>query len=756
MNIDIIGGGPAGLFFAILHKAKFPGDQITITERNRADDTFGFGVVLSAETLGNIRDADPESYQEIERNFSYWDDIYTHFKGTVVRSTGHGFCGISRLVLLQILQARAERLGVTLRFETEHPGVAGSNRADLIVACDGVNSAVRTAWQQHFQPKVDLRPNKFCWMGSTLPLPGFTFLFKQTPHGIFNIHAYQFAEGKSTLVVETTDACWQASGLDQASEADSQAFIADLLKDELQGHPVLTNRSLWRNFPMIRCRSWHHENVVLIGDAAHTAHYSIGSGTKLAMEDSIGLAAAVAQHRDDVPTALTTYERNRRDEVSRIQHAADVSLGWFEHVDRFWDMHPVQFNFSLLSRSKQITFENLRLRDAAMIDEVTAWYAGAQAEQQQLPAVAPTTPPMFVGFGLRDLKLANRVVVSPMCQYMADAGVPNDWHLVHLGARATGGAGLVVTEMTAPMREGRISPGCTGIYSDQQQRAWTRIVRFVHAQSSAKICLQLGHAGRKGSTQLGWEQMDRPLPARNWPIYSASAIPYLPESQVPRPMTLDDMARVTAAFVAAAKRGDAAGFDMLELHLAHGYLLASFISPLTNHRTDGYGGSLEARMRYPLEVFDAVRRAWPEEKPISVRISATDWEPEGVTGADAVEVAKMLKAHGADIVDVSTGQTTPNAKPVYGRMFQATFAEAIRNEVGIPVIAVGAITTADQVNTLLASGRADLCALARPHLTDPSFTLHAAAEYGVDVPWPNPYLAGKAQAMGLARQRRSA
>ncbi|TAD89697.1 MAG: bifunctional salicylyl-CoA 5-hydroxylase/oxidoreductase [Alphaproteobacteria bacterium] len=751
MNIDVVGGGPAGLFFAILHKKQFPSDRIVVRERNRPNDTFGFGVVLSKETLGNIRVADPESYAEIERNFAYWDDIFTRFRGHTIRSTGHGFCGIARLTLLEILQARAEALGVELAFETEDPGVAVPRSADLVVAADGVNSAIRETWAHEFQPQIDLRPNKFCWMGSTLPLPGFTFLFKETPHGIFNIHAYQFAAGKSTLVVETTGECWQASGLATASEADSKAFVEALLAEDLDGHPVLTNRSVWRNFPTIRCKRWHHANVVLVGDAAHTAHYSIGSGTKLAMEDAIALATAVAQRYGDVPGALAAYETARRDEVSRTQHAAEVSLGWFEHVRRYWDMHPIQFNFSLLSRSKQITFENLRLRDPAMIEDVTTWYAADQAAREGV-ATAPSTPPMFLPLTLRGLTLGNRVVVSPMCQYSAVEGSPTDWHLVHLGARATGGAGLVVTEMTAPSADGRISPGCTGLYSDQNAAAWQRVVQFVHEHSEAKICLQLGHAGRKGSTQLGWEQMDRPLPAGNWPILSASAIPYLPESQVPREASEADLARIIAEFQAAARRAASIGFDMLEVHMAHGYLLASFISPLTNQRRDGYGGSLEARMRFPLAVFDAVRAVWPEDRPISVRISATDWEPEGVSGPDSVEIARMLKAHGCDIVDVSTGQTTPNAKPIYGRMYQAGFAEAIRTEVGIPTIAVGAITSADQVNTLLASGRADLCALARPHLADAAFTLHAAAHYGVDVPWPKQYLAGKAQAMALARR----
>ncbi len=752
MKVNVIGGGPGGLFYAILHRKAHPADEVTVYERNRPDDTFGFGVVLSAATLGNVYAADHETYVNIERAFAYWDDIYTHFRGHVLKSAGHAFSGVSRLKLLQILQARAQELGVAIHYEHDVADLAAVLAADLVVAADGINSRVRETWKDHFRPHTDLRPNKFTWLGAEMTLPGFTYVFKHNEHGIWTAHAYQYEPGMCTVVAETTDAAFAAAGLEIENEAKTVAYLDEVFAEEFGRGKLVTNRSYWRNFPMMRLDTWVKDHVVLLGDAAHTAHFSIGSGTKLAMESAIALAAEVDAHYGDMAKALAAYDVNRRDEVERTQHAADVSLVWFENVKRLWDVDPVQFNFSLLSRSKQITYENLRARDPSVVEEVDRWYTAKVAAEEKLIAPEPPVPPMFTPFSLRDMTLGNRVVVSPMCQYSATDGMPNDWHLMHLGARAVGGAGLIVTEMTCVAEDARITPGCAGIWTDGQAAQWRRIVDFVHGNSAAKIAMQIGHAGRKGSTQLGWDRIDHPLPDGNWPICSASALPYYPgESQVPKAMDEADMARVKAQFVAAAKAALACGFDMLELHMAHGYLLASFISPLTNRRTDGYGGGLEARMRYPLEVLDAVRAAWPEDKPLSVRISATDWAEGGLEGPDAVEIAKMLKAHGVDLVDVSTGQTDPASKPFYGRMYQTPFAEAIRLEAGIATMAVGAITTADQVNTIVASGRADLCALARPHLTNPHFTLQAAAEYGVSTqPWPKQYLPGKQQAEGLA------
>ncbi|MDP6346235.1 MAG: bifunctional salicylyl-CoA 5-hydroxylase/oxidoreductase [Alphaproteobacteria bacterium] len=754
MKANVIGGGPAGLYFAILAKRRHPGDDITVYERNRPDDTFGFGVVFSDETLGHFRDADSESYDEIVANFAYWDEIETHYGGSVIRSAGHGFCGMSRVKLLNILQRRAQALGVRIEYQTEITDLEAYRDADLVVAADGVNSLIRETHAASFKPHIDHRPNRFVWLGTNAPLAAFTFIFKGNRHGIWNVHAYRYEEGRATWIVETTERTWLAAGMDQASEADTVAYMAELFGDELAGAEILNNRSNWRAFPNIQCESWVHENVVLLGDAAHTAHFSIGSGTKLAMEDAIALCQAREQEGDDVAAALAAYDEIRRDEVERIQHAADTSLSWFENVDRYFGMHPVQFNFSMLTRSKQITYDNLALRDPALVDQVRDWFAGEVAKRGLPVPTAPPPPPMFTPFQLRRMVLANRVVVSPMCQYSAEDGLPNDWHLVHLGGRALGGAGLVVTEMTAIDRLARISPGCAGIYTDDHCQAWRRIVDFVHANSAAKICLQLGHAGRKGSTQLGWQQMDHRLPRDNWPTMAASPIPYLEDGPAPRQMTETDMDQVVECYVRATAHAVAAGFDMIELHMAHGYLLAGFISPLTNRRTDGYGGPIENRMRFPGRVFDAVRAAWPEERPVSVRISATDWTAGGLSEADAVAVALMLKERGCDLIDVSAGQTVADQAPDYGRMFQVPFSDRIRQEAAIPTVAVGNITTADQVNTIVAAGRADLVALARPHLANPHFTLAAAAQYDYpEQPWPPQYLNAREQAHALAARQ---
>lgn len=755
MRIDVIGGGPAGLYFSILAKKSFPDAAVSVVERNRADDTFGFGIVLSDETLANLKRADEPSYREIAASFAYWDDIYVHYKGEVLKSSGHGFSGIKRLTLLQILQRRAEMLGVDIRYRTEDAGIESHRGADLVVAADGINSAVRERWKAHFRPEVDQRTNRFVWLGARMSLPGFTYSFRENADGIWNMHAYQYTPGECTIVIETTNEAFLRSGLGVEDEAATAAYVERLFWEELQGGRVLTNRSFWRQFPTIRNKTWSHENVVLLGDAAHTAHFSIGSGTKLALEDAIALHQAVTTHPRDMRAALRAYERARHEEAERIQHSANVSLVWFENVRRFWHFDPIQFNVSLLTRSKQITYENLRLRDPALVEAVTAWWNRGEAKRLGIALGqafdAAKTPPIFAPLRLRDLWIPNRIVVSPMAQYSAVDGLPNDWHLVHYGSRALGGAGLVFAEMTCVSPEGRITPGCTGLYTEEQVAAWTRIVDFVHRHSEARFCMQLGHSGRKGSTQLGWERIDYPLEggngATNWPLMSASPIPYREGvNQIPREMTRADMDRVIDEFVRSARGAEAAGFDMLELHMAHGYLLASFLSPVTNRRTDAYGGSLENRLRYPLEVFRAVRAVWPEGKPMSVRISATDWMPGGNTGADAVAIALAFKSAGADLIDVSTGQTDPASKPVYGRMYQATFAEQIRLEAGIATMAVGAITSADQANTLLVSGRADLVALARPHLADPYFTLHAAADADYrGVSWPAQYLNGATQ-----------
>ncbi len=738
MKVAVIGGGPGGLYLAILLRRADPTTQVTVWERNRIEDTFGFGVVLSDATEGILAEADADTHQAMAKAMHRWGDIDVHIGGECITSGGHGFCGISRKTLLEILRDRARALGTDLRELTEAPPVAELLKShDLVVAADGVNSAVREANAMHFGATVDLRPNRFVWLGTSRPFPSFFFSFQQNTHGLWRVHAYQYAEGESTFIVETTDAAWKAAGLEGADEAATIRYCEALFTRELEGHRLVANRSIWRQFPTIKCASWSEGRLVLLGDAAHTAHFSVGSGTKLAMEDSIALAK-VLQDVKDVPAALKTYETERRPGVESVQRAAQASLEWFEATERYDDLEPLQFAYSLLTRSLRITHENLRTRDPAFVERVERWYAD-KAGVKPVPGKR-SPPPFLTPFRLRDLQLVNRVVVSPMCQYSAVEGVPNDWHLQHLGSRAIGGAGLVMTEMTDVSPDGRISPGCTGIYSDAQVAGWRRIVAFVREHSpDTKIGMQLGHAGRKAATRLMWEGDNRPLERGAWPIMSASPIPWKPENQVPKEMTRKDMDQVRDEFARATERALECGFDLVEVHLAHGYLLASFISPLTNRRTDEYGGPLEHRMRFPLEVLREVRRAWPAEKPLTARVSATDWHPDGLTGAESVEVARLLALVGVDAVDVSAGQTVPDQRPIYGRAFQTPFADRIRHEAGMATLAVGNIQSHEDVNAILAAGRADLVLMARAHLWDPYWTRHAAYALGHPLPWPPQY-----------------
>ncbi len=743
-RVVCLGGGPAGLYAAILLRKELPTTTIEVYERNRPDDTFGWGVVFSDQTMENFRAADARSHAAILSNFHHWDDIDVHFGGRRFISGGHGFCGISRKRLLWLLQERATELGVRLHFQSEVESEAGLEDADLIVAADGVNSKTRERHAAVFEPDIDRRKCRYIWLGTTQTFGAFTFAFERTGHGWFQMHAYQFSPDLSTVIVETREETWKAHGLDGCSTEQSIAFCERLFGRYLDGHRLQSNAnhlrgSAWLNFLRVQCRRWHDGKVVLIGDAAHTAHFSIGSGTKLAMEDAISLsrhAAAAA----DLDQALDAYHAERSVEVLKLQSAARNRTEWFENVERYAHLPPEQFAYSLLTGSQRIGHENLKVRDPKFVHSYESWLARRNG-------LSAPRPPMFLPLTLRGLTLANRVVVSPMAQYCATDGVPDDWHLVHLGHRALGGAGLVYTEMTCVSPEGRITPGCTGLWNETQRDAWRRIVDFVHARSPAKICLQLGHSGRKGSTQLGWEEMDHPLPSGNWPVLAPSPLPYLPGvSQTPREMSRADMAEVKAQFVRATQLGLQAGFDMLELHMAHGYLLASFLSPLTNHRNDPFGGDVRARLRFPLEVLTAVRAEWPEDKPLSVRISATDWADGGLGEEDLLVIAGAFRDAGVDLIDVSTGQTVPWQSPVYGRMWQTPFADKVRNEIGIATMAVGNIYEADHVNSIIASGRADLCALARPHLANPAWTLEAAARQGYSAQWwPNQYLSGKQQ-----------
>jgi anthraniloyl-CoA monooxygenase len=756
MKVSIIGGGPGGLYFALLAQKAWPRWDITVYERNRPDDTFGFGVVFSDQTLDFFKAYDGPSYEMIRRRFAYWGDVDVVYKGRTMRSGGNGFCGCSRVALLHILHDRCRELGVKLQFQREVAGLEEFADSDLVIVADGINSQIREKNREHFQPSVDLRPNKFTWLGSTKPLDAFKYFFRETPEGIILAHCYQYEEGQSTWVIETDEATWKNFGFDTKDEAAMLATIERVFANELDGHKLIPNRSVWRNFPTITNKTWVKGNAVLIGDAKATAHFSIGSGTKLAMEDAIALFEAVRSQKS-LENALKKYDTARREEVEKTQHAANVSLAWFEHMRRYWSMDPLQFAFGVMSRSKQITWENLELRDPAFVQEVKGWFAKKSKEQGLEVDLANPPVPMFTPFKLRGMVLENRVVVSPMDQYSAVDGVPGDWHLVHLGSRAVGGAGMVYVEMTCVSPEGRITPGCTGLWNEAQRDAFRRITDFCHANSKSKLCMQIGHSGRKGSTQLGWETMDHPLPAGNWPLVSASPLPYYEGvSAVPEELSPAGMKEIIGQFEKSTRLADEAGFDMLELHMAHGYLLASFISPLTNQRKDEYGGSIENRMRFPMAVWKACRSAWPENKPMSVRVSATDWVPGGLSGEDLMALTKMLKAAGCDMIDCSTGQTVPHQKPVYGRMYQAPFSDWVRNETGIATMTVGAVTSVDQVNTLLASGKADLVALGRPHLANPYVTLQASAWYQHAAQfWPPQYLSGKDQAFRNAPRERS-
>ncbi|MET9390790.1 bifunctional salicylyl-CoA 5-hydroxylase/oxidoreductase [Streptomyces sp. NPDC006624] len=733
LRVAVIGGGPGGLYAAALLKRLDPARDVTVWERNAPDDTFGFGVVLSDETLGGIEHADPQVYAALRRDFVRWDDIDIVHRGVRHTSGGHGFAALGRRRLLEILHARCHDLGVRLRFRTEAPKDLAHTH-DLVVAADGIHSTTREAHADVFRPRVTAHRCRYIWLAADFPFDSFRFEIAETEHGVMQLHGYPYAPDASTVIVEMREEVWQAAGFGDLGEAESVERCAKIFAEALRGRPLKSNNSAWTTFRTVVNDRWSHGNVVLLGDAAHTAHFSIGSGTKLAVEDALALAACLRE-RDSLPEALAAYETERRPVVASTQRAARASLEWFENLALYLDQPPRQFAFNLLTRSRRVTHDNLRLRDARF----------TQAVEREF-GCPPGTPPMFTPFRLRGLTLRNRVVVSPMDMYSAVDGVPGDFHLVHLGARALGGAGLVMTEMVCVSAAGRITPGCAGLYTGRQAEAWKRITDFVHDRApGTAVGVQLGHSGRKGSTKPMWEGMDEPLEEGNWPLVAASALPYKESGRIPRELSRAQLTDLREQFAAAAGRAARAGFDLLELHCAHGYLLSGFLSPLTNRRTDAYGGSLRRRLRFPLEVFDAVRSVWPGERPMTVRISATDWAEGGTTAEDAVEIARAFAAHGADAIDVSTGQVVAEERPEFGRSYQTPFADRIRHATGVPVIAVGAISSWDDVNSLILAGRTDLCALARPHLYDPHWTLHAAAEQeytGPGAVWPAPYRAG--------------
>ncbi|KKX31568.1 bifunctional salicylyl-CoA 5-hydroxylase/oxidoreductase [Rhizobium sp. LC145] len=758
MRIVCIGGGPAGLYFALLMKKQHPEHRISVVERNRPYDTFGWGVVFSDATMDSMQAWDAESAAEIQDAFNHWDDIEVLFKGTRQRTTGHGFVGIGRKKLLNILQRRCEALGVELIFETEAESDLDFPDADLIIASDGFNSRIRNRYREVFEPDLLVRPNRYIWLGTSKLFDAFTFDFRKTEHGWFQAHIYKFDENTSTFIVETTEEAYEKHGLGELDQQGSIDFCEELFTEVLEGAELMTNArhlrgSAWLNFNRLICGRWSHYNgkshVVLMGDAAHTAHFAIGSGTKLAIDDAIELTRQFdlqGHDRENIPAVLKTYEEIRRVDVARIQNAARNAMEWFEVVGhRYADtLEPPQFMYSMLTRSQRISHENLRLRDKTWLEGYERWFAGQSGIETGTND--RVLPPMFTPYAVRGVELSNRIVMSPMAMYSAKDGLMDDFHLVHLGSRALGGAGLVFAEMTCVSPDARITPGCLGLWNDEQAVRWKRFVDFAHENSAAKVGIQLGHAGRKGATKVAWEGMDQPLPEGGWPLLSASATPYLPHSQVPKAMDRADMDRVKADFVRATELAATTGADWLELHCAHGYLLSSFLSPLTNLRDDEYGGSHENRARYPLEVFRAIRAVWPDDKPISVRLSCHDWSAGGNTPEDAAIFARMFKEAGADLIDCSSGQVWKEEKPVYGRLFQTPFSDKIRNEVGIPTIAVGAISEADHANSIIAAGRADLCAIARPHLADPAWVLHEAAKIGLtDIPWPRQYYSGKLQ-----------
>ncbi len=761
LKIICLGGGPASLYFSLLMKKANPAHNIQVIERGPSDATWGFGVVFSDDTLRGFMEADPPSYKRIVEQFAYWDRIETRIHGASVVSGGHGFCGLSRLKLLNALHDRCEELGVALKFNTDITDLAQLeiDKHDLVIAGDGITSMLRSAYAEAFGVSMDWRSNRFCWLATTLPLDNFTFTFRKNEHGWWWTHGYRYEQGMSTWIVECNRQTWLNAGMDAFSEQDTRAYIEEVFREDLRGHPVITNRSVWREFPVVRNARLYHRNIVLLGDAGRSAHFSVGSGTKLAMEDAITLAGIFRDQGDCVPSALKAYQQIRKPEADRLQRAAVTSLRWFENVERYAGQDPLQFTFNMLARSKRVTYDNLRLRDPSFIRATDQWFATNTQALTGFDDIDTENPvaPMFQPFRIGRMRVENRVQLSAMCQYCASDGVPGEWHFVHYGSRGVGGVGLVNTEMLCVSADARITHGCAGLWNAEQTEQWRRICVFIHQHSRAKVCAQIGHAGRKGATCIPWQGgIDQPLPSEDWEIMAPSPLPYLEHSRVPREMTGADMERVEQDFVNATKNAIAAGFDMLELHMAHGYLLSSFISPCANLRRDEHGGDINGRARFPLRILRAVRRIWPVERPLSARISATDWTGDGLSEQDLLTFVRLLKDNGVDLINVSTGQVVSYEEPVYGRMYQAPFSDLIRNEVGIATVVAGNITNADQVNTLIAAGRTDLVALARPLMNEPQFVLNAAARYGYRAQrWPEQYAAGKFAAELIAERERS-
>ncbi|GGP89760.1 bifunctional salicylyl-CoA 5-hydroxylase/oxidoreductase [Streptomyces melanogenes] len=755
MRVAVIGGGPGGLYFAALAKQLSPSWEITVWERNAADDTFGFGVVFSDETLDGIAQADPEIFEAMSAEFARWSDIDVRYRGQVLTSGGHGFAALGRKRLLRILQERCAALKVDVRYRTQAPPAERlAAEYDLVVASDGVRSATRGAYPDTFAPDLDERRCRYMWLATDKVFEAFTFIVAEGDFGTLQVHAYPFDATRSTFIVEMDEDSWRRAGFEEfaardfppgTSDGDSIRRCEEILADHLDGHRLIPNGSKWIRFTTVRNTTWHHGNVVLLGDAAHTAHFSIGSGTKLAMEDALALAACLHEH-PDVPTALAAYEAERKPVVESTQRAAQASLEWFENVGRYTGQEPAQFAFNLLTRSRRVTYDNLRVRDQQFTDRVDAWH------EAETVTAGTAVPPMFRPSRIGGLRLRNRVVVPPTALYAAADGVPGDFDFLHLSTQALGGSALVIAGMTAVSPDGRATPGCPGLYTDEQEAAWRRITDFVHRQSDTFLGVQLTHAGRRAAR--GTPRADGtsvPLGAVGWPLIAASPLAWDSASTAPREATREDMDAVVEDFTAAARRADRAGFDAIELQYGHGHLMSGFLSPLTNLRTDEYGGTQAGRLRFPLEALRAVRAVWPTDKALIVRISAADWAEGGIGEADVVEICRALADAGADAIDVSTGEVVAHERPRFGRSYQTPYADLIRNTTGIPTIAVGAISTYDDVNSIILAGRADLCAVGRAQLHDPLWTLHAAAaqDYtGPGAPWPTSWKAGSARLPG--------
>jgi anthraniloyl-CoA monooxygenase len=706
MRVAVVGGGPGGLYAALLIRKTRPSASVTLFERNPAGATYGWGVVFSDRTLTSFREADYRTYVDITGRFVLWDAIDVRYGGEVVRCGGQGFSGIARRALLGLLQARCTELDVEMRFETDVGDLSSLDEFDLVVAADGVHSMFRNSHPSVFGTRLEEGSSRYIWFGTPRSFDSFTFIFRANDHGLFQVHAYPFEGALSTFIVECAEDTWRRARLDVASEADSISYCEKLFAADLAGAPLMSNASKWISFITVRNKRWRHGRVVLLGDAAHTAHFSIGSGTKLAMEDSIALANAL-EATDDHEAALADYELERRPRVERFQEAARQSQTYFENTDRYTELDPLQFSFHLLTRSGRVDYDGLRVRDASFVGAVDRWFARRSGAGALL-----SPPPAFVPARVGPGEIGNRVAVSARPTYGARDGVLGEGGRAELRRAAAGGAGLVLTEIVAVSARGRITSGCSGIYEPSHTAAWSDALAAASSVGTeARFGIRLGHSGRRGSTRPRNRGCEVPLEAGAWEVLAPSALPYTKRARVPEEADDAAMAAVVEQFAAAARSARAAGFDVLVVDMARGYLLGSFLSPLTNRRADDFGGTTERRVRFPLEVFAKVREEWPQDRLLGATITATDWARGGAAVEDAISVARSLRDAGCDLLEVTAGGTVERTRPLYDPYYLVSYSDRIRNEAGIATIATGAITSGDQANTILAAGRADLCLL---------------------------------------------